>query len=56
VPPVSLAALQFKLTCVLPAAPAVKLLGVVNVGVAVVAVAALEYGLTFPPESTALTR
>ena len=56
VPPVSVEAVQERLTCVLPEGVAVKLDGGVNVGVAVVADAELEYGLKSFKTSVALTR
>jgi hypothetical protein len=56
VPPTSVEAVQVKLICVEDAAIALKLLGVVSVGVGVLAVAVVEYALRFPAASVARTR
>src|SRR5437867_13173591 len=56
VPPVSVAAVQERLICVLLAAVAVRLDGAVKVGAAVVAVTVLEYGPAELAECMARTR
>ncbi len=56
VPPVSVAAVQERLICVLLAAVAVRFDGAVKVGAAVVAEAVLEYGPVVLVESMARTR
>ena len=58
VPPVSVAAVQVRLICVLLAAVAVKFEGAVITGApeSVVPLATFEYVLVFPAESTALIR
>jgi len=55
VPPVSVEAVQDRLSCVLEAAVTVRFVGAVRTGAAVVAEALLEYGPTFNP-SPARTR
>ena len=55
VPPISVAAVQERLICVLPADVAARFDGAVNVGAAVVADAVLEYALKLVP-SVARTR
>jgi hypothetical protein len=55
VPPISVAAVQERLICVLLAAVPVRPEGAVNVGAGVAAEAVFEYGLKFTP-SVARTR
>jgi hypothetical protein len=56
VPPVSVAAVHVRFTCVLPDAVAARFVGAVNVGAAVVAVAVFEYGPVTFVVSIARTR
>ena len=55
-PPVSVAAVQERLICTGPAAAAVRFVGAVKVGAAVVAEAVLEYALKLFDASVARTR
>ncbi len=56
VPPVSVAAVQERLICTGPAAAAVRFVGAVKIGAAVVAEAVLEYALKLFDASVARTR